>query len=110
LETIKKLSSETETRSKHEEALRLLNEYKHLDDSRKMIDIENKSRLEATLDSYGEQRSALSSLPRHAKGHDKHHLETTYHADYVHPSPELAGQKSIKAVRVVSLLAFFYLF
>lgn len=39
-----------------------------------MIDLENKARLEAWLQS--------EPLPKHVVGHDKHHLETTYVKDY----------------------------
>lgn len=52
--------------------------------------MENKARLEAFLQT--------EALPKHVEGHDKHHLETTYVKDYVHPYPELIGQKSTKAV------------
>lgn len=90
------MSSETETKSKQEEALRLLAENRdHFKTQSKkdMIDYENKARLEAWL--------PTDALPKHVIGHDKHHLETTYGADYVHPYPELMGEKSEKAVSVI---------
>jgi hypothetical protein len=37
-------------------------------------------------------------MPTHAEGHDKHHLESTYNKDFINHNPELADQKSQKAV------------
>ncbi len=31
-------------------------------------------------------------LPRHSKAHEKHHLETTYHKDYVNHNPHMFAQ------------------
>lgn len=66
-----------------------------------MVDFENKNRLEGAL--------LTDALPKHVKGHDKHHLETTYVKDYTHPYPELLGQKSIKTVRNSFYLNLFFL-
>lgn len=91
-----KLSSETETKSKQEEALRLLAENREhfaTQSKKEMIDLENKARLEAMLNT--------DVLPQHVVGHDKHHLETTYGKDFIHPYPELLGQKSQKTVRLM---------
>ena len=95
------ISSETETHCKHEEALRLLEEGKNKDMSKQMIDAQNKERLDANLELYG---NFNKSTPAHKAGHDKHHLETTYHKDYVHPYPEIMGQKSELTVGLFFLL------
>ena len=93
----KAVSSVTETRYKHEEALRLLEEGKNKDSSKQMIDELNKQRLEANLEAYG---NLVQSTPSHIKDHDKRHLETTYNKDYYHPYPELLNQKSELTVSV----------
>ena len=87
------MSSETETKSKQEEAQRLLNENREhyrTQTKKEMVDYENKTRLEAWL--------KTDTLPKHVTGHDKHHLETTYGKDFTHPYPELIGKKSEKTV------------
>lgn len=66
-----------------------------------MVDMSNKNRVNEKLDSYGSDLASV--LPTHPPGHNKHHLETTYVKDYVHPYPELLGQKSAKAVSYTSL-------
>lgn len=89
---LKKISKETETRYKHEEALRLLEEMKNIDPKRDMVDINNKERLMENLDLNS------NALPKHKSGHNKHHLETTYKKDFTNPNPEFEGLKSQKAV------------
>lgn len=85
-------SNETETRFKLEETLRIMaQEAKSRDMPKKMIDEQNKERLEANLEAYANLNQAT---PAHKSGHDKFHSETTYHKDYVHPYPELLNQKS----------------
>jgi hypothetical protein len=68
-----------------------------------MIDGVNKERLDANLEAYG---NFLQSTPAHKKDHDKYHVETTYHKDYVHPYPELLNQKSESTVRKKQLNFF----
>ena len=87
--------TETETRSKHEEALRLLKESRGVDSTRKMIDEDNFARLETNLNSNGNLNTSLLS---HKRGHDQHHFETTYNKDFEVPIPEHFGQKGEKAV------------
>ncbi len=75
----KSVSSVTETRYKHEEALRLLEEGKNKDTTKQMIDGINKQRLDDNLEAYG---NLLQSTPAHKRDHDKYHVETTYHKGY----------------------------
>ncbi|RNA15264.1 hypothetical protein BpHYR1_012983 [Brachionus plicatilis] len=89
-----KISDVTETRYKHEEALRLLEEMRNIDPKRDMVDMNNKDRL---LENFDPNSSAL---PKHQPGHNKHHLETTYKKDFLNPNPELEGVKSQKAQKI----------
>ena len=70
-----------------------------------MIDGVNKERLDASLEAYG---NFLQSTPAHKKDHDKYHVETTYHKDYVHPYPELLNQKSESTVRKKTIEFFYF--
>ena len=49
-----------------------------------MIDMSNKEIAKKSIDAYG-----ANLLPRHTKGHEKYHLETTYKKDYIHHNPHL---------------------
>lgn len=101
-------STETETKFKHEEALRLkeeLIEAERLDTVNKMVDMENKGRLDTNLDTYGNLKdSALT----HKKGYNQHHLETTYNTDYEHPMPEIKNHKCEKMVGIFNIILFEY--
>jgi hypothetical protein len=73
----------------------LLKENQNQDPSRQIIDETNQHRLNVTLGFYPYKKNLM---PTHAEGHDKHHLETTYHKDFTNHNPEFANQKSQKAV------------
>lgn len=91
-------SLETETRFKHEEALRLKSEEdvaNQLDTVKEMIDMQNKGRLDTYLNNYDNLKD---SILMHQEGHNKHHLETTYNKDFEHPNPEMINYKDEKMV------------
>ena len=96
---------ETETKVSQETTLKLLAESKNIDPYEPMVDLQNKNRLDSLLENYGNVNKSLS---QHRLGHDKHHLETTYVADYKHPSPGTVTQaKSDAQVSDLHLPAFF---
>jgi len=92
-------SNDTETKFKHQEALELKEEMAEadkIDTVNEMVDMENKGRLDANLDIYGNLKdSALI----HKKGFNQHHLETTYKTDYEHSMPELVNHKCDKMIK-----------
>lgn len=94
------VSSETETRCRHEETLRL-KEFglANQDPHRQMVDESNQHRLNKALSAYAPSHPKNDVTPTHAKGHDKHHFETTYNKDYELHHPELVHLKSTKAQR-----------
>ena len=91
-------SSDTETRFKQEEALRLKREEDVAnvkDTVKEMIDVNNKIRLDRNMNNYG---NLGDSCLTHNKGHDQHHVETTYTKDFAHPAPEMLNYKDEKMV------------
>ncbi len=91
-------SADTETRFKHEEALRLKKEQDLADERdtvKEMVDESNKARLNMNINNYG---NLADSCLMHQKGHDQHHLETTYNTDFEHPNPEMLNYKDEKMV------------
>jgi len=92
-------SADTETRFMHEEALRLKKEQDLADakDSiKEMVDENNKSRININISNYG---NLTDSCLMHKKGHDQHHLETTYNTDFEHPNPEMLNYKDEQMVK-----------
>lgn len=92
-------SAETETKFKHQEALRLKqleDEADRLDTVKEMVDEKNKTRLNQNLDTYG---NLENSINQHKKDHDQQHLETTYNKDFAHPDPVMLHQKSEKMIQ-----------
>jgi hypothetical protein len=77
------------------EALTLLDDNKNQDLSRQMIDVLNQDRTNLTIGSY---EFTKNLIPGHSFGHDQHHLETTYHKDFINYHPEFINKKSRKAV------------
>lgn len=92
-------SHDTETKFKHEEALRLKAEEDKADADdtvKEMVDMQNKGRLDANLDMYGNLKD---SVLMHQEGHNQHHVETTYNKDYAHPDPEMINHKCPKMIQ-----------
>lgn len=92
-------SLETETRFKHEEALRLKAEEdvaNELDTVKEMVDMQNKARLDINLNNYDNLKD---SVLMHQEGYNKHHLETTYNKDFEHPNPEMIDYKDEKMLK-----------
>lgn len=92
-------SLETETRSQYEETLRLKKAQElagEQDTVKEMVDATNKSRLDRNMDGYG---NLAESCLMHKKGHDQHHVETTYTNDFAHPAPEYVNHKDEKMIK-----------
>lgn len=92
-------SHDTETKYKHEEALRLKADEdfadKH-DTVKEMVDMHNKGRLDAQLNNYDNLKDAVLM---HKEDHNQHHTETTYNKDFAHPNPELTNHKCEKMMK-----------